>query len=97
MTGIAGIGAAYPLTFLLAVESFGGTRAFGFMEAAIGAGYLVGSVGLVALATRVRKGLAMTISMVLMGIGLCAIAAFSNLAPGARRLRRSSAPRTPSC
>jgi MFS family permease len=81
VAGVAGIGAAYPLTFLLAVEVFDGTRSFGFMEAAIGAGYLIGSMGLVALAQRVRKGLAMTIGMAVMGGGLCVIASLSNLVP----------------
>jgi MFS family permease len=63
----AGVGAFYPLTFLLAVEQFRGTRAFGFMEAAVAVGYLSGSVVMGALAKRVPKGLAITVGLMVMG------------------------------
>ena len=57
---VAGLGASYPLTFLLAVQVLdAGTKAFGVFEAVIGIGYLAGSLALATLATRVPKGLAM--------------------------------------
>ena len=65
---VAGVGAFYPLTFLLAAERFHGTRAFGFMEAAIAAGYLAGSVAVGAYARRVRKGWAMIGGLLVMGV-----------------------------
>lgn len=64
----AGVGAFYPLTFLLAAERFQGTRAFGFMEAAIAVGYLSGSVLVGVFARHVRKGLAITIGLIVMGV-----------------------------
>ena len=68
----AGVGAFYPLTFLLAVERFHGPRSFGFMEAAIAVGYVSGSVLVGALAKRLRKGLAITTGLMLMGL-CCAL------------------------
>ena len=71
----AGLGAAYPLTFLLAVDVLGGgTRAFGALEAAVGAGYLAGSLLLAGLATRVRKGTTMIAGLALMGGCLVGVA-----------------------
>jgi MFS family permease len=67
VAAVAGVGASYPLTFLLAAERFHGARTFGFMEAAVGVGYLSGSVAMAAMAKRVRKGLAMTIGLMVMG------------------------------
>jgi MFS family permease len=66
---VAGVGAFYPLTFLLAAERFHGTRAFGFMEAAIAVGYLAGSIAMGAFARRVRKGWAMIGGLLVMGVG----------------------------
>jgi len=70
----AGLGAAYPLMFLLAVQVFGGgTKAFGTLEAATGAGYLAGSLALAAVAPRVRKGVAITLGLGLMGVFLALV------------------------
>jgi DHA3 family macrolide efflux protein-like MFS transporter len=75
LAAAAGLGASYPLTFLFAVRVLdGGTKTFGLFEAAIGMGYLVGSIALATLATRVHKGLAMTIGLTIMGAGLMAVA-----------------------
>ena len=72
---VAGLGAAYPLTFLFAINVLhGGTRAFGTLEAVVGAGYLVGSLALVALATRVRKGRVMIGGLLVMGVCLALVA-----------------------
>ena len=72
---VAGLGASYPLTFLFAVRTLhAGTEAFGAFEAVIGAGYLVGSLALATLATRVRKGYAMAVGWAVMGVGLMAVA-----------------------
>lgn len=68
----AGVGAFYPLTFLLAVERFRGPRTFGFMEAAIAVGYICGSALVGALSRRVRKGLVITTGLMLMGV-CCAL------------------------
>jgi MFS family permease len=77
---VAGLGAAYPLTFMLAVRVLdGGTRAFGVLEAVVGAGYLVGSLVLVALASRVRKGWTMILGLGLMGACLAAVAAVESV------------------
>jgi MFS family permease len=73
---VAGLGAAYPLTFLFAVSVLdGGTRAFGALEAAVGVGYLAGSLALVALASRVRKGRVMVGGLGVMGLFLALVAA----------------------
>ena len=74
-----GVGAVYPLSFLLAVREFNGTRAFGFMEAAIAVGYLGGSIIMAVLASRVRKGLGITIGLAVMGAGYCLVWAFAPL------------------
>jgi MFS family permease len=72
---VAGLGAAYPLTFLFAVDVLdGGAGAFGALEAAVGAGFLVGSLALVALASRVRKGRAMIGGLAVMGAALALVA-----------------------
>ncbi len=68
LAAVAGVGASYPLTFLLAADRFHGTRTFGFMEAAIAVGYLTGSVVLGVLGKRLRKGLAITIGLMVMGV-----------------------------
>lgn len=71
---VAGLGAAYPLTFLFAVQVLeGGAGAFGALEASVGAGYLAGSLALVALATRVHKGRAMIAGLALMGACLALV------------------------
>ena len=62
-----GVGASYPLTFLLAATHFDGTRDFGFMEAAIAVGFLAGSLALAMFATRVRKGIAVAVGLMAMG------------------------------
>jgi MFS family permease len=73
---VAGLGAAYPLTFLLAVSVLdGGTGAFGALEAAVGAGYLLGSLILVATASHVRKGRVMIAGLAIMGACLATVAA----------------------
>jgi DHA3 family macrolide efflux protein-like MFS transporter len=73
---VAGLGASYPLTFLLAVKVLdAGTAGFGVFEATIALGYLVGSIALAALASRVRKGRAMTIGLTVMGASLALVAA----------------------
>ncbi len=72
---VAGLGAAYPLTFLFAVNVLdGGTGAFGALEAVVGAGFLVGSLALVALASRVRKGRVMIAGLAIMGACLALVA-----------------------
>jgi MFS family permease len=71
---VAGLGAAYPLTFLFAVQVLdGGAGAFGALEAAVGAGYFAGSLALVALATRVHKGRVMIAGLALMGACLALV------------------------
>jgi MFS family permease len=72
---VAGLGAAYPLTFLFAVNVLdGGTGAFGALEAVVGAGFLAGSLTLVALASRVRKGRVMIAGLAIMGACLALVA-----------------------
>jgi MFS family permease len=72
---VAGLGAAYPLTFLFAVNVLGGgARAFGTLEAVVGAGFLIGSLALVALASRVRKGLVMIVGLLVMGACMALVA-----------------------
>jgi MFS family permease len=68
VAAVAGVGAFYPLTFLLAARHFQGPRSFGFMEAAIGLGYIAGSLALTAAGRRVRKGLAITVGLMVMGV-----------------------------
>jgi MFS family permease len=71
---VAGLGATYPLTFLFAVQVLeGGAGAFGALEAAVGAGYLAGSLAIVALATRVHKGRVMIAGLALMGACLALV------------------------
>ena len=75
VVAVAGLGASYPLTFFLAVRVLhGGPQAFGLFEAAVGLGYLVGSLILAALATRVRLGYATTLGLMVMGLGLVIVA-----------------------
>jgi MFS family permease len=72
---VAGLGAAYPLTFLFAVEVLqGGTGTFGALEAVVGVGFLAGSLALVALASRVRKGRVMIAGLAIMGTCLALVA-----------------------
>ena len=81
VAAVLGLGAAYPLTFLLAVDVLGqGTKAFGLMEAAIGVGYLGGSALLAGLGSRVRKGYAMTVGLGVMGASLVCVGLLQNLA-----------------
>ena len=80
IAAVLGTGAAYPLTFLLAVEVLGqGTKAFGLMEAAIGVGYLGGSALLAGLGSRVRKGYAMTVGLGVIGASLVFVGLLNNL------------------
>lgn len=73
---VAGLGASYPLAFLLAVNVFdAGTAAFGVFEGMVGLGYLVGSLALAALAHRVPQGRAMVAGLALMGASLALVAA----------------------
>lgn len=77
---VAGLGAAYPLTFLFAVRVLGGgTRAFGALEAAVGVGYLAGSLTLVAFAAHVQKGRAMITGLAAMGACLALVATTDSL------------------
>jgi MFS family permease len=77
---VAGLGAAYPLTFLFAVSVLdGGAGAFGALEAAVGAGFLAGSLALVALASRVHKGRAMITGLAVMGACLALVATAESL------------------
>lgn len=77
---VAGLGAAYPLTFFFAIDVLhGGTRAFGGLEAVVGTGFLVGSLALVALATRVRKGRVMICGLLVMGACLALVATTGSL------------------
>jgi MFS family permease len=81
VASIIGIGAVYPLTFLFAVRVLhGGTAAFGIMEASLGAGFFVGSLLMAALGNRVRKGVAMTAGLALMGGSLTTVAVCTSLA-----------------
>ena len=65
---VAGVGAFYPLSFLLAMRRYDGTRAFGLMEAAIAVGFLIGSLAMGVLARRVHKGPAIVGGLMVMGI-----------------------------
>jgi MFS transporter, DHA3 family, macrolide efflux protein len=81
VAAVLGFGAAYPLTFLLAVDVLGqGTKAFGLMEAAVGVGYLGGSALLAGLGSRVRKGYAMTVGLGVMGAALVCVGLVQDLA-----------------
>jgi MFS family permease len=81
LAAAAGLGAGYPLTFLFAVQVLdGGAGTFGLFEAAIGAGYLLGSLAVATAATRLRKGLAMTIGLAIMGTSIVLIAAVPSAA-----------------
>jgi DHA3 family macrolide efflux protein-like MFS transporter len=75
-----GLGAAYPLTFLLAVDVLGqGTKAFGLMEAAVALGYFAGSAVLAGVGARLRKGYAMTLGLSTMGASLVAVGLLHSL------------------
>ena len=75
VAAMAGIGASYPLTFFFAIKVLdGGTKAFGAFEAVIAVGYLVGSIAVAVAATRVSKGYAMTLGLVVMGFSLAVVA-----------------------
>jgi len=65
---VAGVGAFYPLSFLLAMRRYDGTRAFGLMEAAIAVGFLIGSLAMGVLARRVHKGHAIVGGLMVMGL-----------------------------
>jgi MFS family permease len=76
-----GLGASYPLTFLYAAEVVGGgARTFGLLESVIGVGFLAGSSIMAAVGDRVRKGLAMTGGIALLGAAFASIGAISGLA-----------------
>jgi MFS family permease len=75
LAAAAGLGAVFPLTFLLAYRVLGGgALAFGFFEASIAAGVLIGSIVVAALATSLRKGLAMAVGLGAMGAAIVAVA-----------------------
>jgi MFS family permease len=77
---VVGLGAFYPLTFLMAVRVLGGgARAFGVMEAAIALGYLAGALVIGALGNRVHMGLAITVGLTLMGAALALVSTASSL------------------
>lgn len=72
---VAGLGAVFPLTFFFAVNVLnGGAAAFGALEAVTSVGFLVGSLALVALAQRVRKGRVMIAGLLVMGACLALVA-----------------------
>ena len=72
---VAGLGAVFPLTFFFAVNVLnGGAAAFGALEAVTSVGFLVGSLALVALAPRVRKGRVMIAGLLVMGACLALVA-----------------------
>ena len=76
---VVGVGASYPLSFLLAVEQFGGAWSFTLMEAAIAVGYLAGSIWLVIVARGVHKGIVITVGMTLTGAGFALVASLTRL------------------
>ncbi len=77
---VAGMGAVYPLTFLFAVDVLGrGAGAFGALEAVSSIGFLIGSLALVALATRVRKGRVMIGGLFVMGVCLALVSLTGSL------------------
>jgi len=72
---VAGLGAVFPLTFFFAVNVLnGGAGAFGALEAVTSVGFLAGSLALVALAARVRKGRVMIAGLLVMGACLALVA-----------------------
>ena len=71
----AGAGATYPLIFLFAVRELdGGPKAFGYLEAALGLGFFIGSLALAGAARRVRKGTTMIVGLTLTGTGVVLMA-----------------------
>jgi MFS family permease len=82
MGSAIGLGASYPLTFLFAVRILGsGTRSFGLMESAIALGYLGGSLLMALFGDRVRKGLAITLGIGVLGAGISVLGAVTSLYP----------------
>lgn len=82
VTSAAGAGASYPLTFLFAVRILdGGPKAFGYLEASLGLGFLIGSLLLAGAASRVHKGTAMIVGLAFTGAGLMVVAAMSTILP----------------
>jgi MFS family permease len=72
---VSGLGAVFPLTFFFAVNVLdGGAAAFGALEAVTSVGFLAGSLALVALAARVRKGRVMIAGLLMMGACLALMA-----------------------
>ncbi len=75
----AGAGATYPLTFLFAVRILhGGPKAFGYLEGALGLGFLGGSLMLASAARRVHKGTAMIAGLALTGLGFVLLSLVSS-------------------
>ena len=75
LAAAVGLGAAWSLTFFLAFQVFdGGPEVFGIFEATIGAGYLVGSIGVAMAATRFPKGVAMSVGLAIMGAAMVTVA-----------------------
>ncbi len=75
LAAAVGLGAAWSLTFFLAFQVFdGGPEVFGIFEATIGAGYLVGSIGVALAATRLSKGVAMSVGLAIMGAAMVTVA-----------------------
>jgi MFS family permease len=72
---VSGLGAVFPLTFFFAVQVLGGgAGSFGALEAATSVGFLAGSLVLVALSARVRKGRVMIAGLLAMGACLALVA-----------------------
>ncbi len=75
-----GVGAAYPLTFFLATNVFDkGAGGFAALEVAIAIGYLVGSVAVAWLGSRLNLGAGMFTGLVGMGLFLGLVALTGNL------------------
>jgi MFS family permease len=75
LAAAVGLGAAWSLTFFLAFQVFdGGPEVFGIFEATIGAGYLAGSIGVAMAATRLPKGVAMSVGLAIMGAAMVTVA-----------------------
>jgi len=76
----AGAGAAYPLTFFLAYDVFDkGGGGFAALEVAIAVGYLIGTIIVAWLGTRLRLGFGILGGLLMMGVFLGLVALTENL------------------
>ena len=75
LVSVAGLGAVYPLAFFFAVNVLdGGAGTYGALEAVTSVGFLVGSLALVVLASRVHQGRVMIGGLIAMGACLALVA-----------------------